>query len=123
MEHPPAVKRFVDTRSLEIFLASITALYGLWLLSPIDTYNNVRGMKLIATMLSECQLGVIALAVGAFKLLAAYFSKYTTSSAIVGAVFWGFMAGIIFPSQPYGFAGMTYLCFAAANLYIVARGG
>lgn len=120
----------VDFESAEAISAAMGALWGLWLLLPLDTFGASPLWRTVQLLFSEAQLGTIVCAggTGAFVAMLWGSRQWRMWLTLFGAATWGGLSGLFIWANPAASSSVVYpvLTLVAAWAYLrlaIRRGG
>lgn len=121
--------RYGESRWSEIWASMIMTLFGCVLLADGDTFAISKSFGVIREFVDEDAAGVIALAVGAVRLVALYVNGNHYRSPLVrvagcagGFLFWSAIAaGFFLTAPPYTTGLAVYPILALAELHSSGR--
>lgn len=104
---------------LEMFIAALAMISGLWLLAPIETFSTSRGWDAAAKVAPEQVWGVAFCVAGLVAFIALVMNrKYLVMAALVGMVWlWSFLALMFYLSNPRGVAAVWAASIMLASLW------
>lgn len=114
-------KPFTST-PLEWFFVANNLIIGCFLLLPIDTYGNVKGMGLFEHLMPENCLAMVFVVLGGFHWWSLATRRCFACVLSASSAWWGFVGIATMIAQPYSSRPLEAMAIAVAHLLIVWRG-
>lgn len=111
--------RLADPVALNTYIGAYTAVWGVWLLLPSDSYSLPIYREFARAGIPESFLGAVLVVLGAFLLVATLAGSPTWRrvALLQHAALWSFLAVFFLRGAPLAFAGVSSLLFAAQSLW------